>query len=139
MDRNKKDELPKLQVGFIDFVCTFVYKVSKQIVWEKCIIIWMRIFLSNCNQNKKKRHLHEKPLGVSLFLQSTLRYYPNLPFRARIKGETTQTWANWIDWFRQARKTALVFPHFQSTELAHPRSSESCNDSLQLPAYESTE
>ncbi|EHB07595.1 Cone cGMP-specific 3',5'-cyclic phosphodiesterase subunit alpha' [Heterocephalus glaber] len=24
MDRNKKDELPKLQVGFIDFVCTFV-------------------------------------------------------------------------------------------------------------------
>nr|XP_012310217.1 cone cGMP-specific 3',5'-cyclic phosphodiesterase subunit alpha' isoform X2 [Aotus nancymaae] len=26
MDRNKKDELPKLQVGFIDFVCTFVYK-----------------------------------------------------------------------------------------------------------------
>lgn len=32
MDRNKKDELPKLQVGFIDFVCTFVYKVGKQIV-----------------------------------------------------------------------------------------------------------
>lgn len=30
MDRNKKDELPKLQVGFIDFVCTFVYKVSNQ-------------------------------------------------------------------------------------------------------------
>ncbi|KAG8523577.1 Cone cGMP-specific 3',5'-cyclic phosphodiesterase subunit alpha' [Galemys pyrenaicus] len=26
MDRNKKDELPKLQVGFIDFVCSFVYK-----------------------------------------------------------------------------------------------------------------
>uniref|UniRef100_A0A8C6ZNW5 Phosphodiesterase n=1 Tax=Nothoprocta perdicaria TaxID=30464 RepID=A0A8C6ZNW5_NOTPE len=26
MDRNKGDELPKLQVGFIDFVCTFVYK-----------------------------------------------------------------------------------------------------------------
>ncbi|XP_006097517.2 rod cGMP-specific 3',5'-cyclic phosphodiesterase subunit alpha-like, partial [Myotis lucifugus] len=26
MDRNKADELPKLQVGFIDFVCTFVYK-----------------------------------------------------------------------------------------------------------------
>lgn len=28
MDRNKADELPKLQVGFIDFVCTFVYKVG---------------------------------------------------------------------------------------------------------------
>ncbi|XP_072095848.1 cone cGMP-specific 3',5'-cyclic phosphodiesterase subunit alpha' [Mobula birostris] len=26
MDRNKRGELPKLQVGFIDFVCTFVYK-----------------------------------------------------------------------------------------------------------------
>ncbi|XP_043925779.1 rod cGMP-specific 3',5'-cyclic phosphodiesterase subunit beta-like [Protopterus annectens] len=26
MDRNKADDLPKLQVGFIDFVCTFVYK-----------------------------------------------------------------------------------------------------------------
>ena len=38
MDRNKKDELPKLQVGFIDFVCTFVYKVSKQIMWVKYII-----------------------------------------------------------------------------------------------------
>lgn len=26
MDRRKAAELPKLQVGFIDFVCTFVYK-----------------------------------------------------------------------------------------------------------------
>ncbi|MEE6479679.1 hypothetical protein FKM82_012329, partial [Ascaphus truei] len=26
MDRNKAEELPKLQCGFIDFVCTFVYK-----------------------------------------------------------------------------------------------------------------
>uniref|UniRef100_A0A7N5K5M0 PDEase domain-containing protein n=1 Tax=Ailuropoda melanoleuca TaxID=9646 RepID=A0A7N5K5M0_AILME len=26
MDRKKAAELPKLQVGFIDFVCTFVYK-----------------------------------------------------------------------------------------------------------------
>ncbi|XP_038620710.1 cone cGMP-specific 3',5'-cyclic phosphodiesterase subunit alpha' [Tachyglossus aculeatus] len=26
MDRKKGDELPKLQVGFIDFVCTFVYQ-----------------------------------------------------------------------------------------------------------------
>lgn len=28
MDRNKAAELPKLQCGFIDFVCTFVYKVE---------------------------------------------------------------------------------------------------------------
>uniref|UniRef100_A0AAY4AEJ8 Phosphodiesterase n=1 Tax=Denticeps clupeoides TaxID=299321 RepID=A0AAY4AEJ8_9TELE len=26
MDRNKKDELPKMQCGFINFVCSFVYK-----------------------------------------------------------------------------------------------------------------
>lgn len=36
MDRNKAAELPKLQVGFIDFVCTFVYKVSR----------WCRVCLS---------------------------------------------------------------------------------------------
>jgi len=28
MDRNKSDELPKMQCGFIDFVCAFVYKVN---------------------------------------------------------------------------------------------------------------
>ena len=28
MDRKKKDELPKMQVGFIDFICIPVYKVS---------------------------------------------------------------------------------------------------------------
>jgi len=27
MDRKKKDELPKMQVGFIDFICLPVYKV----------------------------------------------------------------------------------------------------------------
>lgn len=27
MDRTKAAELPKLQCGFIDFVCMFVYKV----------------------------------------------------------------------------------------------------------------
>lgn len=28
MDRKKADELPKMQCGFIDFVCSFVYKVN---------------------------------------------------------------------------------------------------------------
>lgn len=28
MDRKKKDDLPKMQVGFIDFICMPVYKVS---------------------------------------------------------------------------------------------------------------
>lgn len=41
MDRNKADDLPKLQCGFIDFVCAFVYKVRSSIsisiqndIWE---------------------------------------------------------------------------------------------------------
>lgn len=28
MDRKKKDELPKMQVGFIDFICMPVYQVG---------------------------------------------------------------------------------------------------------------
>ena len=28
MDRKKKDELPKMQVGFIDAICTPIYKVT---------------------------------------------------------------------------------------------------------------
>lgn len=34
MDRRKKDELPKMQVGFIDFVCMPLYKVLSEIVPE---------------------------------------------------------------------------------------------------------
>ncbi|KAG7272905.1 LOW QUALITY PROTEIN: hypothetical protein CRUP_002357 [Coryphaenoides rupestris] len=30
MDRNKSADLPKMQCGFIDFVCTFVYKYQQQ-------------------------------------------------------------------------------------------------------------
>ena len=30
MDREKKDELPRMQVGFIDAICIPVYQVSKQ-------------------------------------------------------------------------------------------------------------
>lgn len=35
MDRNKADDLPKLQCGFIDFVCAFVYKVRSSISISK--------------------------------------------------------------------------------------------------------
>lgn len=38
MDRNKAGELPKLQCGFIDFVCTFVYKVCLHIKHEKFLL-----------------------------------------------------------------------------------------------------
>ena len=32
MDRRKKDELPKMQVGFIDFVCMPLYKVLADLI-----------------------------------------------------------------------------------------------------------
>ena len=32
MDRGKKDELPQMQVGFIDTVCLPLYKVGWQLV-----------------------------------------------------------------------------------------------------------
>lgn len=35
MDRNKAEDLPKLQCGFIDFVCAFVYKVRSSISISK--------------------------------------------------------------------------------------------------------
>jgi len=40
MDRNKADDLPKLQCGFIDFVCAFVYKVRSSILISKQNDIW---------------------------------------------------------------------------------------------------
>lgn len=32
MDRKKKDELPKMQVGFIDFVCMPLYEVLTDLI-----------------------------------------------------------------------------------------------------------
>lgn len=37
MDRNKAADLPKLQCGFIDFVCAFVYKVSSGAPVSCCV------------------------------------------------------------------------------------------------------
>lgn len=34
MDRKKKDELPKMQIGFIDFVCMPLYKMLSEIAPE---------------------------------------------------------------------------------------------------------
>lgn len=39
MDRTKAAELPKLQCGFIDFVCTFVYKVNKHCIYIFCNVM----------------------------------------------------------------------------------------------------
>lgn len=33
MDRSKKRDLPKMQIGFIDGVCSMVYEVSSVVQW----------------------------------------------------------------------------------------------------------
>ncbi len=61
MDRNKADDLPKLQCGFIDFVCAFVYKVRSSISISKQNDIWDFIdlhFYTKCSQD-----LDESPSG----------------------------------------------------------------------------
>lgn len=49
MDRNKADELPKLQVGFIDFVCTFVYKVGPLLSQDQ-VFVFDRVGIPKCHQ-----------------------------------------------------------------------------------------
>lgn len=39
MDRNHADELPKMQCGFIDFVCSFVYKVPRYKLFKNADMI----------------------------------------------------------------------------------------------------
>jgi hypothetical protein len=39
MDRNKKDELPKMQVGFIDAICLPVYKVGVASIWLLAMVV----------------------------------------------------------------------------------------------------
>ncbi|KAL8187128.1 UNVERIFIED_CONTAM: Cone cGMP-specific 3',5'-cyclic phosphodiesterase subunit alpha' [Gekko kuhli] len=58
MDRNKSDELPKLQVGFIDFVCTFVYKEFSR--FHKEITPMLNGLLNNRVQWKKRADVYEQ-------------------------------------------------------------------------------
>lgn len=43
MDRTKAAELPKLQCGFIDFVCMFVYKVICHVAFTRTKIVFIDI------------------------------------------------------------------------------------------------
>lgn len=48
MDRNKGGEFAKLQVGFIDFVCTFVFKVEHVNLYffPNIFLVFKRKFMS---------------------------------------------------------------------------------------------
>ena len=60
MDRKKKDELPKMQVGFIDFVCMPLYKILADLLPE------LTDMLDGVDQNKKNwQTLANDPKGMS--------------------------------------------------------------------------
>ena len=60
MDRERKDELPKMQVGFIDIVCRPLYtSLSDSFPWIKPL-------LEGCLENREKwADLAEKVIGFS--------------------------------------------------------------------------
>uniref|UniRef100_A0A8C1XRA3 Phosphodiesterase n=1 Tax=Cyprinus carpio TaxID=7962 RepID=A0A8C1XRA3_CYPCA len=57
MDRNKADDLPKLQCGFIDFVCAFVYKEFSRFHVE--ITPMLERLLNNRKEWNALKEIHE--------------------------------------------------------------------------------
>ncbi|XP_016148752.1 rod cGMP-specific 3',5'-cyclic phosphodiesterase subunit alpha-like [Sinocyclocheilus grahami] len=57
MDRNKAEELPKLQCGFIDFVCSFVYKEFSRFHVE--ITPMLERLLNNRKEWNALKEIHE--------------------------------------------------------------------------------
>lgn len=62
MDRNKAAELPKLQCGFIDFVCTFVYKEFSR--FHPSISPMLNGILNNRKEWKARQEEYEAKLKV---------------------------------------------------------------------------
>ncbi|KAL2089231.1 hypothetical protein ACEWY4_016130 [Coilia grayii] len=62
MDRNKADDLPKLQCGFIDFVCAFVYKEFSRFHEE--ITPMLDRLLNNRKEWNALKEIHEAKLAA---------------------------------------------------------------------------
>uniref|UniRef100_A0AAQ5X7T9 Phosphodiesterase n=1 Tax=Amphiprion ocellaris TaxID=80972 RepID=A0AAQ5X7T9_AMPOC len=62
MDRNKADDLPKLQCGFIDFVCSFVYKEFSRFHVE--ITPMLDRLLNNRKEWNALKEEHEAKMAV---------------------------------------------------------------------------
>uniref|UniRef100_A0AAV2MMY9 PDEase domain-containing protein n=1 Tax=Knipowitschia caucasica TaxID=637954 RepID=A0AAV2MMY9_KNICA len=62
MDRNKADDLPKLQCGFIDFVCAFVYKEFSRFHVE--ITPMLERLLNNRKEWNALKEVHEAKLAA---------------------------------------------------------------------------
>ena len=65
MDRQKKDELPKMQVGFVDFVCMPLYKVLSDVAPE------LTPLLDGLESNRKSWDMLAKDPAGTLFMYST--------------------------------------------------------------------
>lgn len=87
MDRNHADELPKMQCGFIDFVCSFVYKVPRYKLFTNanmicifskqllpllhffiivCVVIYVLAHTRVCLQEFARFHTEIKPMFEGL-------------------------------------------------------------------------
>lgn len=63
MDRKKRDELPKMQVGFIDFICLPLYEVLAE------LLPGLNPLLDGVQCNRRNwQTLHENPNGRKDFL-----------------------------------------------------------------------
>ncbi|KAK2848772.1 hypothetical protein Q5P01_008606 [Channa striata] len=62
MDRNKADDLPKLQCGFIDFVCSFVYKEFSRFHVE--ITPMLDRLLNNRKEWNALKEVHEAKMAA---------------------------------------------------------------------------
>lgn len=62
MDRNKSADLPKMQCGFIDFVCAFVYKEFSRFHVE--ITPMLERLLNNRKEWNALKEVHEAKMAV---------------------------------------------------------------------------
>jgi len=85
MDRKKKDELPKMQVGFIDFVCMPLYKILADLLPD------LNCMLDGINQNRKNwQTLANDPKGesaISMTTKSNWYYVDVMQFVLKVRVE----------------------------------------------------
>lgn len=77
MDRNCAEQLPKMQCGFIDFVCSFVYKVREQTWHRTAPTFSSRSFTEQWkwmlrHENIQKRNCIKKESGLCSVLQNLI-------------------------------------------------------------------
>ena len=71
MDRKKKDDLPKMQVGFIDAICLPIYKVRKYPKRCFCMYACVEEILSQTRISSGSRRVNDK-IYISDFLLNSL-------------------------------------------------------------------